>query len=77
MLSDELGLDDGEVGVDWTLFPPSEPVAEDGLDLEVEGEGGGDQVLLPPTGPVAWGVALGVRTGPPTVDRSSTKIRKT
>ena len=33
---EELGLDDGEDGYDSTL--PSEPVVEDGLDLEAKGE---------------------------------------
>ena len=67
---DELGLDDGEEGFDWTL--PSEPEVEDGLDLEAKGEGGGDQAMIPPAGPVAWGVALGGRTGPPALSRSPT-----
>ena len=67
---DELGLDDGEEGFDWTL--PSEPEVEDGLDLEAKGEGGGDQTMLPLAGPVAWGVALGGRTGPPALSRSPT-----
>ena len=56
--------------MEWTL--PSEPEAEDGLDLEAKGEGGGDQAMLPLAGPVAWGVALGGRTGPPALSRSPT-----